>query len=55
MSQTVITCPRCRKKVAEQELKPSDHIRFYCEACKKPFWKLAELKIRTLIEYEKED
>ena len=55
MNQTVITCTICNKKLGEQEIKPGDHIRFYCDSCKKAVWYDGELKIRKLVEYEKEE
>jgi len=55
MSQKEITCPRCQYKVAEQEIKPDEYIRFYCEKCKKEFYLVSYLKVKKLIEYEKEE
>jgi len=48
----LIHCPRCNKKVAEQEIKVGDNVRFWCENCKKPFWVVGELKTKELVEYE---
>ena len=55
MSQTVVTCPRCNKKNREQELKPDEYIKLYCDTCKKHFWLFAELRIKKLIEHEEKE